>query len=61
MLQSEEDVNIKDEEKQKQLLDKANEEGHIRTGLDVLLFIGAAGSGKSHYKHLCLGLPPTPS
>ena len=24
----------------------------------MLLFIGAAGSGKSHYKHLCLGLPP---
>ena len=26
----------------------------------MLLFIGAAGSGKSHYKHLCLGLPPPP-
>ena len=24
----------------------------------MLLLIGAAGSGKSHYKHLCLGLPP---
>ena len=47
-----------EEEKQKQLLDEALEEGHIKTGLDVLLFIGAAGSGKSHYKHLCLGLPP---
>ena len=54
----EDDVKVKDEEKQKQLLDKALEEGHIKTGLDVLLFIGAAGSGKSHYKHLCLGLPP---
>ena len=39
-------------------MDEALEEGHIKTGLDVLLFIGAAGSGKSHYKHLCLGLPP---
>ena len=47
-----------EEEKQKQLLDEALEEGHFKTGLDVLLFIGAAGSGKSHYKHLCLGLPP---
>ena len=47
-----------EEEKQKELLDNALEEGHIKTGLDVLLFIGAAGSGKSHYKHLCLGLPP---
>ena len=55
----EEEVIEKMEEKeQKQLLDKALEEGHIKTGLDVLLFIGAAGSGKSHYKHLCLGLLP---
>ena len=54
----EDDVKVKDKEKQKQLLDEALEEGHIKTGLDVLLFIGAAGSGKSHYKHLCLGLPP---
>ena len=54
----EEDTEIVEEEKQKQLLEKALEKGHIETGLDVLLFIGAAGSGKSHYKHLCLGLPP---
>ena len=47
-----------DEEEQKRLLNEALEDGHIATGLDVLLFIGAAGSGKSHYKHLCLGLPP---
>ena len=47
-----------DEETQKQLLDKALEKGYITTGLDVLLFIGAAGSGKTCYKHLCLGLPP---
>ena len=54
----EEDIEKMEDEKQKQLLDNALEEGHINTGLDVLLFIGAAGSGKSHYKHLCLGLPP---
>ena len=54
----EEDSEKLDEEKQKKLLDEALEDGHIKTGLDVLLFIGAAGSGKSHYKHLCLGLPP---
>ena len=54
----EEVIEKMEEEEQKQLLDKALEEGHIKTGLDVLLFIGAAGSGKSHYKHLCLGLPP---
>ena len=47
-----------DEEKQRQLLDEALENGYISTGLDVLLFIGAAGSGKTCYKHLCLGLPP---
>ena len=47
-----------EEEEQKRLLDRALEKGHIKTGLDVLLLIGAAGSGKSHYKHLCLGLPP---
>ena len=40
------------------MLDTALEKGHIKTGLDVLLFIGAAGSGKSHYKNLCLGLDP---
>ena len=54
----EEDRERMEVEKQKQLLDIALEEGHIKTGLDVLLFTGAAGSGKSHYKHLCLGLPP---
>ena len=52
------EVEKMEEEKQKKLLNIALEEGHIKTGLDVLLFVGAAGSGKSHYKHLCLGLPP---
>ena len=57
-IDEEAEVEKMEEEEQKQLLNKALEEGHIKTGLDVLLFIGAAGSGKSHYKHLCLGLPP---
>ena len=55
---NDEEEGIEEMEEEKQLLDIALEEGHIKTGLDVLLFIGAAGSGKSHYKHLCLGLPP---
>ena len=47
-----------DIKKQMRMLDEALEDGHIKTGLDVVLFIGAAGSGKSHYKNLCLGIPP---
>ena len=53
-----EDEESLDEAKLKKMLNEALEDGHIKTGLDVVLFIGAAGSGKSHYKNLCLGLPP---
>ncbi len=32
--------------------------GYVEAALSVLLLIGAAGSGKTHGKHLFLGLPP---
>ncbi len=32
--------------------------GYVEARLIVLLLIGAAGAGKTHAKHLFLGLPP---
>ncbi len=40
------------------LFTEAMKYGYVETLLNVLLLIGAAGSGKTHAKHLFLGLPP---
>ena len=34
------------------------EKGYVESRAIVLLLIGAAGAGKSHFKHLILRLPP---
>ena len=46
------------EVKAKELFAEAMKQGYVETGNIVLLLIGAAGSGKTHFKRLILGLPP---
>ena len=46
------------EEAAKKLFDEAMEKGYVESRAIVLLLIGAAGAGKSHFKHLILRLPP---
>ena len=47
-----------DYEEYERRLDEALLEGHAKLGMEVLLLIGAGGSGKTHFKHLALGLDP---
>jgi len=47
-----------DDEAAKKLFDEAMEKGYVESRAIVLLLIGAAGAGKSHFKHLILRLPP---
>ena len=44
------------EEAAKKLFDEAMEKGYVESRAIVLLLIGAAGAGKSHFKHLILRL-----
>ena len=46
-----------DGEAAKKLLEEAMEKGYVESRAIVLLLIGAAGAGKSHFMHLILGLP----
>ena len=46
------------EVKAKELFEEAMKQGYVESRITVLLLIGAAGSGKTHYKHLILGLLP---
>jgi len=47
-----------DDEAAKKLFEEAMEKGYVKSRATILLLIGAAGAGKSHFKHLILGLPP---
>ena len=47
-----------DGEAAKKLFEEAMEKGYVESRAIVLLLIGAAGAGKSHFKHLILRLPP---
>ena len=44
--------------KARELFEEAMKQGYVESGITVLLLIGAAGSGKTHFKHLILDLPP---
>ena len=46
------------EVKVRELFEEAMKQGYVESGITVLLLIGAAGSGKTHFKRLILGLPP---
>ena len=47
-----------DDVEYKRRLDEALLEGYAKLGMEVLLLIGAGGSGKTHFKYLALGLDP---
>jgi len=46
------------EVKARELFDEAMKQGYVEARITILLLIGAAGSGKTHFKQLILGLPP---
>jgi len=46
------------DETAKKLFDKAMEKGYVESRATILLLIGAAGAGKSSFKHLILRLSP---